>query len=611
MYQSFETAADGRHGAARAALLRAALAAAGVDGFLVPRADAHQGETVAPHDERLAWLTGFTGSAGLAVVLEARAALFVDGRYTLQAAQQVDTGAFEVVATHETAPEAWLAEALPQGARLGFDPWLHSRAETERLGAAVAGRGGEMIALDANPLDAVWEDQPPPAAGAVSIHPDALSGEPSADKRARIGAALAEAGTDAAFLSLPDSIAWLLNIRGSDLPRSPVAQGFALVSRSGEVDLFIDPVKLDGTVIAHLGNGVAVCSPEALDQALAGLAGRTVRLDRASAPVRIAARLEAAGARIDWGRDPCALPRAIKNPTELAGMRAAHRRDGAAFARFLHWLDAAVAAGEALTEIDVVEGLEEFRVETGALMDISFDTICGSGPNGAIVHYRVSRQSNRALAPDEVLLIDSGGQYRDGTTDITRTVALGTAHEPARAPFTLVLKGMIAISRARWPKGLTGRDLDPLARAALWRAGLDYDHGTGHGVGCYLNVHEGPHSLSRRGGEVAFEPGMVVSNEPGYYRTGAFGIRIENLLAVTPPAVPEGGERPMLGFETLTLAPIDRRMILPGMLDADERAWLDAYHARVLAEIGPLVPADTAHWLAAACAPLCAPPATL
>ncbi|MBK0399683.1 aminopeptidase P family protein [Limibaculum sp. M0105] len=604
MYQTFDSAADGSMGPERAARLRAALIETGVDGFLVPRADAHQGETVAPHDERLAWLTGFTGSAGLAIVLAERAAIFVDGRYTLQAADQVDGGVFEVVATHETTPESWLRRALPEGARLGFDPWLHGRAEFDRLNEAVSARGGALVPLEPNPLDTIWEDQPPSPTGAVSIQPAELAGEAAAEKRALVGRALEEGGIDAAFLSLPDSIAWLLNIRGGDLARSPVAHCFALIRKSSEVDLFIDPDKLDGAVMAHLGNGVTVHPADALDGVLAGLGDAKVRLDRTSAPVRIATRLETAGARIDWGRDPCALPKARKNPAELAGMRAAHLRDGAAFARFLHWLETAVDAGEALTEIDVVERLEAFRDDTGALMDIAFDTICGSGPNGAIVHYRVNRKTNRALSPGELLLVDSGAQYRDGTTDITRTMALGAAPDAARRPFTLVLKGMIAISRARWPKGLTGRDLDPLARAALWRAGLDYDHGTGHGVGCYLNVHEGPQSLSRRGGEVPFEPGMILSNEPGYYRNGAFGIRIENLVVVTEPSIPEGGDRTMLGFETLTLAPIDRRMIVPDLLDADERAWLDSYHARVRDELSPVVPAETAAWLSRACAPL-------
>lgn len=610
MFQSFETNSDPAAVAGRVAALRAGLAGlgagAGIGGFLIPRTDAYQGEFVSPHDERLGWLTGFTGSAGLAVVLAERAALLVDGRYTLQAARQTDTGVFEVVPTHQTSAAGWLEQALGEGDVLGYDPWLHGKAEIDRLAAAASKRGARLVPLEQNPVDAIWDDQPPPPQGAVQVHPDDIAGEPAAHRRHRIGADLAEAGAAAAVLTQPDSLSWLLNIRGTDLPRSPVALGFAVLRADASVALFMEPDKIGGAVAAHLGNEVSVAPPAALAEALAGLAGHKVLLDRATCPLWVATRLERA--EIIWGEDPCLLPKALKNAAELAGMRAAHRRDGAAMVRFLHWLDAAVAGGEALTEIDVVRALEDFRTATGELMDISFDTICGSGPNGAIVHYRVSRESNRTLAPGEVLLVDSGAQYRDGTTDLTRTMALGAPDPAAVRSFTLVLKGMIAISRARFPAGLTGRDLDPLARAALWRAGFDYDHGTGHGVGAYLNVHEGPQRLSRRGGDVALEPGMILSDEPGHYVTGRFGIRIENLLAVTEAAVPEGGERPMLGFETLTLAPIDRRLIDTALLDAGEIAWLDAYHARVLAEIGPALQAagdaGVLGWLERSCAAL-------
>jgi len=608
MFQSFETASDRSAVAGRVAALRGELAAQGVDGFLVPRADAHQGEFVPPHDERLAWLTGFTGSAGIAVVLAERAALFADGRYTLQAGQQTDTGVFEVVPSHETTPAKWLEQALGAGMVVGYDPWLHGKAEIDRMAEAARKAGASLKPLERNPVDAVWPDQPPPPMGAVQAHPEALAGEAAAERRRRIGAALAEAGAEAAVLTQPDSIAWLLNIRGGDLRRSPVALGFALVRDDGSVGLYMEPDKIGGAVLAHLGNKVSVSAPDRLAEGLAALGGKAVLVDKATCPLWIADRLQAAGARLDWGEDPCLLPKALKNPAELAGMRAAHRRDGVAMVRFLHWLDAAMAAGETLTEIDVVERLEAFRAATGELMDIAFDTICGAGAHGAIVHYRVSRESNRTLNPGELLLIDSGGQYRDGTTDITRTVALGTAPEAAIRPFTLVLKGMIAVSRARWPEGVGGRDLDALARVALWRAGFDYDHGTGHGVGAYLNVHEGPQRLSRRGGDVALKPGMILSNEPGYYVAGRFGIRTENLVAVTQPSVPEGGDRPMLGFETLTLAPIDRRLIDRALLGPEDAAWLDAYHARVLEGIGAALDpeADRAvlEWLAAACAPL-------
>jgi len=607
MFQSFDQPSNGAHGVARLSALRDRLRARGVDGFLVPRADAHQGEKVAPRDERLAFLTGFTGSAGLAAVLIDRAALFVDGRYTLQAAEQADPALFEVVPVHETSAADWLKRVLAEGQTIAYDPWLHGKAEIDLLAKAAAARSARLVPLEPNPVDEIWTDQPPPM-GAVSIQPEELAGEAPAERRRRIGTALGEKGADAAVLTQPDSVAWLLNIRGSDLPRSPVALGFAVIRADGAVALYMEPDKIDGAVRAHLGNEVGLSPPDRFGEGLGALAGKTVLVDKATCPIWVANRLEAASAKLEWGEDPCLRPKAIKNAAELAGMRSAHRRDGAAMARFLHWLDAAAERGDTLTEIDVVSALEGFRAGTGALMDISFDTICGSGPNGAIVHYRVTRASNRTLGPGELLLIDSGGQYCDGTTDITRTVAIGPVDAAARRPFTLVLKGMIAISRARWPDGVAGRDIDSLARIALWRAGFDYDHGTGHGVGAYLNVHEGPQRLSRRGGDAKLEPGMILSNEPGYYVAGRFGIRTENLLAVTEAAVPDGGDRAMLGFETLTLAPIDRRLIDPAVLGAADLDWLDCYHARVLSEIDSELDGDddaaVRDWLSQACAPL-------
>jgi len=604
MYQSFDPPAGAGDSAARLSRLREALADAGFDGMLVPRGDAHMNEMVAPSEERLAWLTGFTGSAGLAIVLANRAALLVDGRYTLQAGQQTDAAAFEVVPSQEVSAGEWLTQAAPEGAVIGYDPWLHGREEIARLARALESVKAVLRPLKANPVDRLWTDRPAPPAGAVRLHPDALAGDTAADKRIRLGKALGEAGTRSAVLTRPDSIAWLLNIRGADLSHVPVALGFAILHEDGRVALFMAPDKIDGTVRAALGEAVSVTPPERFGEAVDALAPGPVRLDERTCPVWIAERLEAAGAAIDWDRDPCVLPKARKTAAELAGIRAAHRRDGVAMVRFLHWLETRAEAGETPGEIEIAETLEGFRRDTGYLSDISFDTISGAGPHGAIVHYRVNRETERALAPGEVLLIDSGAQYPDGTTDITRTLAFGPVDPQVPRPFTLVLRGMIAIATARWPAGLTGRDLDPLARAALWRAGFDYDHGTGHGVGAYLDVHEGPVGLSRRSGTVALEPGMVLSDEPGYYREGAFGIRIENLLAVTEAAVPEGGDRPMLGFETLTLCPVDRRLILPELLAPEERAWLDAYHARVLDVLGPEVPAEARSWLERACAPL-------
>ncbi|MGF1553199.1 MAG: aminopeptidase P family protein [Paracoccaceae bacterium] len=601
MFQSFEATADGAASASRLARLREAMAERGGAAFLVPRGDAHQGETVAPCDERLAWLTGFTGSAGLAIVARERAVLLVDGRYALQAAAQVDPGAVEVAASRDVSAADWLAAVLEGDETAGFDPWLHTPAEIERLEIRL---GRPLVRLGDNPVDTVWDDRPPRPAGAVRVHPTTLAGESAADKRARLGAALAEEGVDAAVLTLPDSLSWLLNIRGSDVARSPAVQGFAILRADASAVLFTPPEKIDAAVRAHLGNAVRVEPPDAFAEALAATGAVTVRLDRRSAPVAVVEALAGGGTAISDGRDPCVVAKAAKNEAELAGIRAAHVRDGAALCRFLAGLAAVLAEGERLTEIDVARRIEAARVETGEVVDLAFDTIAGSGPNGAIVHYRVTRESDRTVAPGDLLLVDSGAHYADGTTDVTRTLATGPVDPEAARAFTLVLKGMVAISRARWPEGLAGRDLDPLARAALWREGLDYDHGTGHGVGAFLNVHEGPAALSRRSGDVALVPGMVLSNEPGCYREGAWGIRIENLVAVTPPSVPEGGERAMLGFETLTLAPIDRRLIVADLLDRPERDWLDAYHARVRETLEPLLDEAVVAWLREATAPL-------
>lgn len=602
MFQTFELNANKAATPDRVAALRAALAAQNIDGFLVPRADAHQGEYVAPRDERLPWITGFTGSAGNAVILADRAALFADGRYTLQAAQQVIQGLFDVVPIHETPMADWLAEALQPGQKIAYDPWLHGKAEIDRLRKVAEAADAQMVAVTSNPIDQVWEDQPPAPAGAVRIHGAEIAGQSSADKRARVGQDIAETGASSAVLSLPDSIAWLLNIRGSDVLHSPTAQGFAIVHADGRVDLMMEPDKLDGDVRAHLGNDVTVHAPGALADVLAGMTGK-VLLDQGSCPLWFAEQFESKGQDIVWGRDPCILPKAVKNEAELNGMRAAHIRDGRAMVRFLHWLDTALEAGTTLTEIDIVQKLEDFRADESDLYDISFDTIAGAGEHGAVIHYRVNHDTNRTLIPGELLLVDSGGQYPDGTTDITRTMATGPVDPEHARDFTLVLKGMIAISLARWPAGLTGRDLDALARQALWRAGLDYDHGTGHGVGACLNVHEGPQSLSRRGTE-AFLPGMIVSNEPGYYKPGSHGIRIENLVIVSPPEVPKGGAREMLGFETITWCPIDRRLIDVTLLDSAERDWLNSYHTRVLELLSPGLSEDVAQWLNQACTPI-------
>mgnify|MGYP002717578028 CR=1 FL=1 len=596
-FQSFDDPAGGGDHPARLSALRKQLAADGLDGFIVPRADAHQGEYVADADARLAWLTGFTGSAGFAIVTSDRAGVFIDGRYRVQVKAQVDLAHFTPVPWPETRPSDWLREALPAGGRLGFDPWLHTRQEIETLEKALADSGIGLIAVDRNPLDAVWTDRPAPPVGRARAHDDAFAGETSADKRARLAALLREEGQAAALLTLPDSISWLLNIRGSDVPKNPVVQSFAVLSDDGHVSLFADPAKFDDALRTRLGNEVAILHPDGLSAALLDLEG-SVRIDPASAPEAAFRLLENANTQIARATDPAILPKARKNAAELDGMRAAHLRDGVAMVRLLAWLDAQDPAG--LTEIDVVEKLEALRRDAG-IIDISFDTICGAGPNAALPHYRVTRATNRRLARGEVLLIDSGGQYPDGTTDITRTLPLGDPLPDAVAPYTAVLRGMIAISRARFPQGVAGAHLDALARQYLWMQGLDYDHGTGHGVGAALCVHEGPVRISRVS-TLPLETGMILSNEPGYYREGAFGIRIENLIAITEADSEPG--RTMLGFETLTLCPIDRRLIDIAALSRDEIAWLDSYHARVRNALSPHLDDDTRRWLDQATQPL-------
>ena len=599
MFQNFDTLADRSLGAPRLARLRAEIARVGLDGFLVPRADEFQGEYVPPSAERLHWLTGFSGSAGIAVALADRAALLSDGRYTLQIPTEVDTNAFEPVDGVATPLHDWLAQNAPAGARIGFDPWLHTRAQTRRLIEGLAKRGGEPIAVTENPIDRLWTDRPAPPVGPLSVQPLVLAGEDVGAKIARIGDGL---DADALLLTQPDSIAWLFNVRGRDVAHNPVPLAFALVPETGRPTLFVDPAKLDDAVRAHLAPHVDVAPRAALLDALdaVGHVGARVSLDPAATPEILVRRLEAAGATVVEAEDPVILPKACKNAAELAGTRAAHRRDGVALAKFLAWFD---REGHATDEITCCERLEAFRAESGELIDLSFGTISGSGPNGAIVHYHATRATNRKIDRDGLFLLDSGGQYRDGTTDVTRTIAVGTPSAEMRRCFTLVLKGHLAVATARFPVGSDGVALDAFARAALWKAGLDYDHGTGHGVGAFLSVHEGPQRISKTG-RVELRPGMILSNEPGYYRTGAFGIRIENLEIVTPAAEIAGGERPMLGFETLTLVPIDRRCIDAALLDRDEIVALDAYHARVRAEIGPLLDAATRDWLDRATAPL-------
>ena len=594
MFQTFEVTARPEQGPPRLAALRAELENEGLDGFLVPRADAHQGEYVAARDARLAWLTGFTGSAGFCAALREVAGVFVDGRYRTQVKQQV-AESFTPVPWPDIQLAGWLKDTLPKGGRIGFDPWVHTVAEVERWGKALKDSGLKMV-RSANLVDRIWTDQPPPPMQPVKAHPIEFAGETADSKITRLAAELRAAGHDAAAITLPDSIMWLLNIRGSDVERNPLAHGFAVLHGDGRVDLYMAAQKLGDL---DLGQAVTVHPPETFLDGLRALQGR-VRLDKASAPQAVADALDG-----KWvaGDEPCALPKARKNAAEIEGSAQAHLRDGAAMVELLAWLDAQPA--DSLTEIAVVTQLEQYRRRDNALQDISFDTIAGTGPNGAIMHYRVTEETDRRLEHGQLLVLDSGGQYLDGTTDITRTIAIGTPGAEECAAFTRVLQGMIAMSRLRWPKGLSGRDIEAIGRMPLWLAGQDFNHGLGHGVGAYLSVHEGPQRLSRVS-EVPLEPGMILSNEPGYYREGAFGIRIENLLVAQSAATLPGGdaEREFLNWRTLTFVPIDRRLIVVEMLTAAERAWIDSYHSEVVEKIGPRLGKTARMWLDAAAAPL-------
>jgi Xaa-Pro aminopeptidase len=602
---------DGAWVPARVADLRAELKRQSLDGFVLPRGDEHQGEYVSPRAERLLWLTGFSGSAGACVVLAAQAAIFVDGRYTLQVRDQVDGKLFEYCHLVDNPPAVWLAANAAAGMRIGYDPWLHSTDSAERLRQACAKAGAVLVALASNPVDAVWANRPLAPLGPVVPQAVAYAGKSAVEKRAEIASRLAADKLAAAVISAPDSLAWLLNLRGGDVPHTPVALGFAILPADAAqpLDLFIEPIKLTPAAKAALGNGVRIRRPDELGAALDALGAAKARVltDRLTASAWIDQRLADSGAVLTRDVCPCALPKACKNPQELAGIRAAHVRDGAAVTRFLAWLAAEGGSGK-YDEIALADRLLEFRKQTGCLRDTSFSTISGAGANGAIVHYRATPATAKVLSAGMVYLVDSGGQYEDGTTDITRTIAIGTLEDGFKREvadrFTRVLKGHIALARARFPSGTSGSQLDVLARRALWDAGLDYDHGTGHGVGAFLSVHEGPQRISKMPNSVALQPGMVVSNEPGYYKTGAYGIRIENLVAVADLPKAPAAERAMLGFETLTLAPIDRNLVDRDLLDAGELAWFDAYHARVAAEIGPLVEDATKAWLKAATAPL-------
>lgn len=594
---------------ARLEALRKELKARGLDGFVVPISDEHMSEYVGGYAQRLAWLTGFGGSAGTAVVLADRAAIFVDGRYTIQVRDQVNERLFEYRSVPAEPIPAWLAEHAPAGAKIGFDPWLHGKPWVDACVKALADKDASMVPVESNPVDAVWGDRPAPSAAPALVHPTELAGQSSEAKRSQVAEWLAAKGLDAAVISALDSVAWLLNIRGADVDRTPVALSFVIAHADGTAELFIAEDKVTPELRAHLGNAVTIAPYTAFAGGLGKLTGKKVAVDPERSVQAVYAALAAAGATTVDLLDPTILPKAQKNPVEQQGQRAAQARDGAAIARFLHWLSVEAPKG-AQTELSAAAQLRAYREETGLLRDLSFDTISAAGPHAAIPHYRVDEESNLPIEPNSVYLVDSGGQYADGTTDITRTVWVGPGEPRAehRDRFTRVLKGHIALDRAVFPKGTVGAQLDTLARQFLWAAGVDYAHGTGHGVGSFLSVHEGPQRIAKaQGGQAGtgqeLLAGMILSNEPGYYKAGDFGIRIENLVLVEPRTI-EGAEGDYLGFETLTFAPIDRTLVDQTLLTRDEVAWWNAYHAKVEMILAPQLSGEALGWLKAACTPL-------
>ena len=581
--------------AGRLARIRRAMQEAHVGAFLVPVADEYQGEYPPPSARRLEWLTGFTGSAGLVAVTQDNAALFVDGRYTVQARQQVDMRHYEQKDLMRDSVAVWVGDHVAAGGALGFDPWLHTQASVKDLREKLEKENITLLPCFPNLIDTIWEDRPAVPCEPVETYPEAYAGESAADKRARIAETLKEKGIAAAIIAAPDSINWLLNIRGGDVRHTPLALGYALLEDNGAVRLFMDAAKISDAVRQHLGAEVHITPLDELAKAFTALKGKKVLYDARRAASWFHAALTQAGAEVVEGDDPCLLPKDCKNATEIQGMRNAHIRDGVALTRFLYWLDKTVAMRE-VTELEAERKLLAFRKEQPLFREPSFDTIAGSGAHGAIVHYRATEASNAVLEPNSLFLLDSGGQYLDGTTDVTRTVAVGAPTEEQKRRFTQVLKGHIALGNCVFPKGIAGHHLDVLARRALWHEGLDYAHGTGHGVGAFLCVHEGPQSISLRSG-VPLEPGMVVSNEPGFSKEGEYGMRIESLVVVCEKEGFGGGDRPFYGFETLTLAPIDRNLILPELLTVEEKAWLNAYHAHVYATLSGLLSAEEREWL--------------
>ncbi len=607
MYQSYNIKSDKTFGQRHLPLLRQELKNQGLDGFVIPHDDEYKNEYLPDCSERLRWITGFSGSAGFAVVLTSKAAVFADGRYTIQVNEQVDSDLFEICHYIKYPPHEWLAKNLWDDAKLGYDPWLHTVDSVEQMQKVCEKAGATLVACERNPLDTVWEDRPNKPLTQMKPHPTEVSGESTESKRVRIGEQLSDKGSDAVAITFPASIAWLFNVRGGDVAHTPVSLAQALLHKDGTADLFVDPRKVTKEVEAHLGNSVSIRPEEELKVALETLGsdGKIVEVDPSNAPSWFFDRLKGAGASVRKALDPCIYPRAQKNETEREGARQAHIQDGAAMAKFLHWLSIKAPKGE-LDEIKAAKKLEEIRIANGMLEDISFTTISGAGPNAALPHYSVNVESNLPIKIDSIYLVDSGGQYLSGTTDITRTIVVGSPTDEMKDRFTRVLKGHIGISACRFPSGTSGLHIDVLARHAMWQAGLDYDHGTGHGVGSYLGVHEGPQSISRspKSATAPLKEGMILSNEPGYYKQGEYGIRIENLLLVTPLQEIEGGERPMHGFEVLTFCPIDLNLVDVDLLSLFEKHWLNKYHEEVSQKISPLVEGEVKDWLKAATSPI-------
>ncbi|WP_374588348.1 aminopeptidase P family protein [Novosphingobium sp.] len=594
---------------ARLDALRKELKARGLDGFVIPISDEHMSEYVGAYAQRLAWLTGFGGSAGTAAVLADKAAMFVDGRYTLQVREQVDGRLYEYQSVPATSVAAWLAENAAPGARIGFDPWLHGKPWADATAKALADKQAQLVPVEGNPVDAIWADQPAPSPAPALVHDNAYTGKSSEAKRSEVAEWLAAKGLDAAVVSALDGVAWLLNLRGTDVERTPVALSFVLAHADGTAQLFIDEQKVTPDLRAHLGNAVTILPRADFVPQLQALAGKKVAVDPERSVQAVFGVLAAAGAQVVEATDPTVLAKAVKNPVEQAGQRAAQHRDGAAIAKFLHWLSVEAPKGGE-TELSAAARLHAFRQESDLLRDLSFDTISAAGPHAASPHYRVDEESNLTISPNSIYLVDSGGQYLDGTTDITRTVWVGPGEPSAehKDRFTRVLKGHIALALAVFPKGTVGSQLDTLARYALWQAGVDYAHGTGHGVGSFLSVHEGPQRIAKATGGQAgtgqeLLPGMILSNEPGYYKAGEYGIRIENLVLVEPRTI-AGAEGEYFGFENLTWAPIDRTLVDTGLLTRDELRWWDDYHAQVEAILAPQLEGEVLAWLRQACQPL-------